>query len=152
MFITAEGKRLPMDAPFSIDGQSFPANWLRLTTLAEKAAHGITEAPSSPAQAYDQKFFWGPDNPKDHAQLVETWISKVKTIAGSMLAQTDWVIVRASDPSSGKVVPDEITTARQLIRDKSDEKEAAILATETTADLAAYVTSPAFTNWQEQED
>ena len=69
-----------------------------------------------------------------------------------MLAQTDWMIVRSSDPSSGKVVPDEITTARQLIRDKSDEKEAAILATETTEELAAYVTSTVFTNWQEQEE
>jgi len=152
MFITNDGQKLLIDRPFRHNGMSFPRNWLRLTSPDTRAAHGITEVPSTPSSNYNQKFFWSPNNPKDHTQLVENWVSKVKTTAGSMLAQTDWMIVRSSDPSSGKVVPVEVTAARQLIRDKSDEKEAAILATETTEELAAYVTSPGFTNWQEQEE
>ena len=146
-----EGKNLNLDTAFTTsDGTQYPSNWLRYASPSDRAAIGVTEVAAPPW--YDQKFFWGPNNPKDHTQLVENWVSKVKATAGSMLAQTDWMIVRSSDPSSGKVVPDEITTARQLIRDKSDEKEAAILATETTEELAAYVTSPGFTNWQEQEE
>ena len=40
------GKALPLDTPFKTeDGTSFPANWLRLTTLEEKQAIGITEVP-----------------------------------------------------------------------------------------------------------
>jgi hypothetical protein len=40
------GKVLPLDTPFKTeDGTSFPANWLRLTTLEEKQAIGITEVP-----------------------------------------------------------------------------------------------------------
>ena len=150
MFITNDGQKLLIDRPFRHNGMSFPRNWLRLTSPDTRAAHGITEVPSTPSSNYNQKFFWGPNNPKDHTQLVENWVSKVKATAGSMLAHTDWMIVRSSDPSSGKVVPDEITTARQLIRDKSDEKEDAILATETTEELAAYVKSSAFHNWGEE--
>ncbi len=144
-----EGKNLNLDTAFTTsDGTQYPSNWLRYASPSDRAAIGVTEVAAPPW--YDQKFFWSPNNPKDHTQLVENWTSKVKTIAGSMLAQTDWMIIRSSDPSSGKVVPDEITTARQLIRDKSDEKEAAILATETTEELAAYVKSSAFHNWGEE--
>jgi hypothetical protein len=39
-------KPLPLDTPFKTeDGTSFPANWLRLTTIHEKNAIGITEVP-----------------------------------------------------------------------------------------------------------
>ncbi len=37
---------LPLDTPFrDAAGNSYPANWLRLTTLDEKHAIGITEVP-----------------------------------------------------------------------------------------------------------
>jgi hypothetical protein len=40
------GQALPLDTPFKdADGNSYPANWLRLTTLDEKHAIGITEVP-----------------------------------------------------------------------------------------------------------
>ena len=45
MFILND-KPLPLDTPFKTeDGTSFPANWLRLTTIHEKNAIGITEVP-----------------------------------------------------------------------------------------------------------
>ena len=38
------GQSLPIDTPFKdADGNSYPANWLRLTSLEEKQAIGITE-------------------------------------------------------------------------------------------------------------
>lgn len=40
------GQTLPLDAPFrDAQGNSYPANWLRLTSLEEKQAIGITEVP-----------------------------------------------------------------------------------------------------------
>ena len=54
---------IPLDTPFTIDGTSYPANWLRLTSLEEKNAVGITEVPDV-TETYDSRFYWGVDNPK----------------------------------------------------------------------------------------
>ena len=54
---------IPLDTPFTIDGTSYPANWLRLTSLAEKQAVGITEV-ADVTTTYDDRFYWGVDNPK----------------------------------------------------------------------------------------
>jgi hypothetical protein len=56
------GQPLPIDTPFEVDGTHYPANWLRLTTLEEKQAIGITEVPDP--EPYDDRFYWGVDNPK----------------------------------------------------------------------------------------
>ena len=41
-----DNKPLPLDTPFKdAAGNSYPANWLRLTTIHEKNAIGITEVP-----------------------------------------------------------------------------------------------------------
>jgi hypothetical protein len=57
------GNPLPLDTPFTVNGTSYPANWLRLTSIEEKNAIGITEV-ADPIVAYDDRFFWGVDNPK----------------------------------------------------------------------------------------
>ena len=57
------GNPLPLDTPFTIDGTSYPANWLRLTSIAEKNAVGITEV-ADVTTTYDDRFYWGVDNPK----------------------------------------------------------------------------------------
>ena len=54
---------IPLDTPFTIDGTSYPANWLRLTSLAEKQAVGIEEV-ADITTTYDDRFYWGVDNPK----------------------------------------------------------------------------------------
>ena len=54
---------IPLDTPFTIDGTSYPANWLRLTSLAEKQAVGIEEV-ADVTTTYNDQFFWGVDNPK----------------------------------------------------------------------------------------
>jgi hypothetical protein len=73
MFIL-DGKPLSPDRAFTHNGIQYPANWLRLSTLAEKEAIGITEVPDPPT--YDERFYWGYDQdgqliPKDHTQLVD---------------------------------------------------------------------------------
>lgn len=55
-------KPLPIDTAFEVDGIQYPANWLRLTSTAEKVAIGITEV--ADPEPYDDRFYWGVDNPK----------------------------------------------------------------------------------------
>tara|TARA_R110000868_G_scaffold309858_1_gene571094 strand:+ start:2340 stop:2879 length:540 start_codon:yes stop_codon:yes gene_type:complete len=63
MFIL-NGSRLAQGTAFTVDGIQYPANWLNLTTLAEKLAIGITEV-AEVARA-DDRFYWDGDitNPK----------------------------------------------------------------------------------------
>ena len=65
------GKPLAVDMPFQIDGTSYPANWLRLTSLEEKNAVGITEVPDV-TETYDSRFYWGVDNPKQLENITVT--------------------------------------------------------------------------------
>jgi len=143
------GKTLRYDKAFSHDGIQYPANWLRLTSLEEKQAIGIVEVPDQPPAVWDQRFYWGVDNPKDHTQLVEQWVAQVKQTAGSMLSPTDWYIVRNSE--NGSPVPQEVLDRRIEIRSFSNQKETAIETTTTTEELAAYVTSTEFSQWEAVE-
>ena len=57
------GTAISLDVEFTTpDGTRYPANWIRLASPAERAAIGITEAPDP--ENYDQRFYWGPNNPK----------------------------------------------------------------------------------------
>lgn len=143
------GNPLPLDTPFTTpDGIQYPANWLRLASLEEKKAIGITEVPDAPV--YDQRFFWGYDQegnliPKDHSQLVDQWVTQTKQTAGSLLSQTDWYIVRQAE--TGTETPTEVLLERLQIRELSNGKEQLINATTTTEELAAYITSSEYSNW-----
>ena len=102
---------IPLDTPFTIDGTSFPANWLRLTSIEEKNAIGITEVPDP--ERYDDRFYWGVDNPKDLDGLKTTWTAQVKDTANKLLFQTDWMIIRKVERNVD--VPEATTTYRQAV-------------------------------------
>ena len=96
MFIL-NGNPLPIDTPFEVDGTHYPANWLRLTTLEEKQAIGITEVPDP--EPYDDRFWWGVNNPKDLDQLKKQWTGWVDDTVWLMLQKTDYMDSRkANDP------------------------------------------------------
>ena len=150
MFIL-DGKPLSPDVAFTdpATGVQYPANWLRLSTLEEKEAIGITEQADPPV--WDQRFAWGYSEDgqliwKDHTQLVEQWVAQTRTTAGTLLAPTDWMVIRESD--NGVLVPDEVKARRQEIRDFSGTKVDAIEATTTTEELAAYITGPEYGAWE----
>jgi hypothetical protein len=124
-------------------GIQYPANWLRLASPEDRAAIGITEVPD-PAP-YDQRFYWGPELPKDHDQLVEQWTQQTRTTANTLLAPTDWQVIREADNS--KPMDAIIKADRQRIREAAGSKILAINATTTTAELAAYITSNDYSNW-----
>ncbi len=144
MFIFNEHPLSP-DAAFTdpATGIQYPANWLRLSSPDERAAIGITEEPE-PAP-YDQRFYWGPELPKDHTQLVEQWVQQTRTTANTLLAPTDWQVIREAD--NGKLMSAETKADRQFVRDAAGGKIAAINQTTTTAELAAYITSNDYSNW-----
>jgi len=144
--LTLDGKTLQYDKAFTHNGIQYPKNWLRLTTLAEKEAIGIVETPDVPVASWDQRFYWGVDNPKDLDQLKEQWTSKVKQTAGSLLSQTDWYVVRQAENSAA--VPAEVLSRRGEIRTFSNEKEAAIAACVDVPALATYVTSAEYSRWE----
>ena len=56
------GNPLPIDTQFEVNGTTYPQNWLRLTSIEEKNAIGITEV--ADPEPYDDRFYWGVDNPK----------------------------------------------------------------------------------------
>jgi hypothetical protein len=137
------GEPLAIDTPFTADDIQYPANWLRLSTLEEKEAIGITEVPDP--EPYDQRFYWGLGLPKDHAQLVEQWVAQTRTTAGTLLAPTDWQVIRQLD--NGTEMPADVKASRQDIRTACNGKVAAIEATTTTDELAAYITGAEYPVW-----
>ena len=86
------GQPLPTGVSFEHDGTTYPANWLNLTSLAEKEAIGITEV-ADPV-AYDDRFYWGVNNPKDINQLKTTWTNWVNDTAWNLLQKTDYMDFR----------------------------------------------------------
>ena len=141
-----DGQPLAVDTPFKTpDGTQYPANWLRLSTAEEKEAIGITEVDDP--QQVDQRFYWDVDLPKDHDQLVDQWVLQIKQTAGSLLATSDWYIIRVSE--TGLAAPQSVLDKRSAIRTLSNEKEALVKATTSTQELAEYVTGSEFNQWIE---
>jgi hypothetical protein len=148
MFLLPDGRPLAPDVAFNIGDTYFPAKWLRLSSPDERAAVGITEVPDPPS--YDQRFYWGYTAsgtliPKDHGVLVSGWSDQTNQTAYTLLAPTDWQIIRQSD--DGTPAEPLIVTWRQNIRQSAAEKVTTIKSTTTTDELAAYVTGPDYPVW-----
>jgi len=148
-----DGKPLSPDRAFTHNGVQYPANWLRLSTLQEKEAIGITEVPDP--KPYDQRFYWGYDKdgnliPKDHAQLVSLWIGNTRDTANKLLVQTDWMVVRQAD--NGTVMDADWKSWRESVRLAANEKVLHIGTTNDTAELAAYITGDAYPVWPSDPD
>ncbi len=146
-----DGKRLAYDQAFTHNGIQYPANWLRLSPLAEKQAIGIIEVAEA-QPAYDQRFYWGFDEegnkiPKDLDQLKETFIAQAKDSANKLLVQSDWYVVRRAE--LGTAIPVEILNERSDIRRWCGEYEAAINLCTTVEDLETYITGGEYLAWED---
>ncbi len=97
-----DGKTLKYDRAFTHNGILYPANWLRLTTLEEKQAIGIVEIVEN-SQPWDQRFYWGVDNPKDLNKLKTNWKAQQTAIASSLLTPSDWRVVKAAEVTAYSV-------------------------------------------------
>ena len=74
--------------------------------------------------------------------LKSQWTSQVKTTAGSMLAQTDWMVVRKAERNID--VPTAVAAKRAAIVAECDRLEAAITG---CADVEALITVVGSQNW-----
>jgi hypothetical protein len=155
-------KPISPDTAFTHEGIQYPANWLRLASLEEKQAIGITEVPD-PVRANDS-FYWDGDinNPKaledreevdedgnplfvkvlgevdgepamvDSTERLVTkglksqYISQVKHTAGTLLAQTDWMVIRKAERDVA--IPETVVAKRAAIVAEADRLEQEIAA------------------------
>ena len=149
---------IPLDTPFTINGTSYPANWLRLTSLAEKQAVGITEV-ADVTTTYDDRFYWGVDNPKQLEDITVTpevgepyvqkgmksnWTAQVKDTANKLLAQTDWMVIRKAERDVA--IPTATATYRAGVITECARLVAAIAG---AADVPALITVVTNQNWGE---
>ena len=144
-----DGRTVSTDMAFTLDNIQYPSNWLALSTAEDRAERDI-EGPLPEPAWYDQRWCWGYDENgkliwKDYAPLVTEYIGYVRANANAMLRETDWQVIREAD--NGKLMSAETKADRQRIREAAGSKITAINATTTTAELAAFVTSNDYSNW-----
>ena len=156
MSFKLDGNPLAVDVAFTHKDIQYPANWLRLTTKAEKDAIGITEVADAPT--YDSRFYWNDGtakalddvNAKDEKgnllkdengdQVVILGVKSVlkleeKQIAQSLLNIYDWQVVRKAE--KGTAMDSSVVTFRDGIRAAYTTRKTEI---ENCADTAALVT------------
>ncbi len=145
MFIL-DGKPLALDTPFTHNGLQYPANWLRLTSWEEKEAIGISEV--SDSEPVDQRFYWDAGIPKDLDQLKVEWVKQQDQTAYTLLAPSDWYIIRQSE--TGTATPVGITSYRASVRAICQQRKGAI---ETATDVPGLIGITTFSglDWPEAD-
>jgi hypothetical protein len=113
---------LALDTAFTHNEIQYPANWLRLASPEERAAIGITEV-DDPV-AYDDRFYWGIDNPKDLSDLKSNWSAQTKDTTNKLLAATDWMVIRKAERDVA--IPESTATYRASVLTECDRLLAAI--------------------------
>ena len=143
-----DGKQLRPGRPFTHNGIQYPANWLRLTSWAEKEAIGITEVPD--AAPVDTRFYWDTNIPKqledttDVASGITTtglktqWKEQQDQTAYSLLAPTDWYIVRKYE--NDVAIPVGVTSFRSEVRTVCEGRKVAIDGATDVPSLVGIVT------------
>jgi hypothetical protein len=131
------GKTLQYGKAFVHDGMQYPANWLALTSLEEKQAIGIVEVPDAYVASWDQRFYWGVDNPKDLDQLKETWKAQQSEYASITLGQSDWRVIKARE--TGGQVPIAWFNYRRDLRAACNTRQAEIDACEDVPALVELI-------------
>ena len=138
-------RALPMDRPWKTETAQYPANWLRLSSTADRAAIGVTWGADE--GTWDQRFYWGVDNPKQLDDKTETvdgvettttglktlWKSTQNQIAGTLIAPSDWRIIKAKETSTN--IPTAWKTYRAAVRTSCNTRQTEIDACTTVEAL-----------------
>ena len=157
----SDGTKLPLDVAFTTpDGVQRPANFLRLSTERDRELLGITWVAET-NQIWDQKFYWGYDSdnnliPKqlnDEPEVDENgdetgrtqtglktlWKAKQDEIAATLLAPSDWRVVKELEVNSSfsaakTAFPTEWQTYRAAVRTACNTRQTEI---DNCSDVAA---------------
>jgi hypothetical protein len=122
---------LQVGVAFTHNDILYPANWLQLSTAEEKSAIGITEV-DDPA-TFDDRYYWSAGNPKDLDVIKTNLISQIKATAASLLAPTDWKVIRFIE--SAAPIGADVTDFRTSVRTASNANEAAVNACVTMFEI-----------------
>jgi hypothetical protein len=151
---------LALDTAFTHNEIQYPANWLRLASPEERAAIGITEV-DDPV-AYDDRFYWGVDNPKqledeiiiaeegqdfptyEQKGLKSNWSAQIKDTTNKLLAATDWMVIRKAERDVA--IPEATATYRAAVLVECDRLLDAIAG---AADVEALIAVLANQEWPE---
>ena len=160
-------RKLPLDVAWTdADGIQRPANWLRLSTERDRELLGITWVADT-SNNYDQRFYWSPTNPKqlnDEAILdkdgndtgeVQTglktlWKAKQDEIAASLLATSDWRVIKAKETSTN--IPSTWKTYRAAVRTACNTRQGEIDACSDVAALKELLFGSATIHQQQTDD
>ena len=143
-------RALPMDRPWTAEnGTQYPANWLRLSSTADRDAIGVSWGADDPV--YDQRFWWSPtlakqlddvtdDDGNTTTGLKTLWKSKQNEIAASLLAPSDWRVVKELEVNSSfsaakTAYPTAWQTYRAGIRTSCNTRQTEIDACTTVDEL-----------------
>jgi len=143
MAFKLDNKTLPLDVAFTSNGINYPANWLRLTTLDEKKAIGITEV-ADPA-TFDERFYTAPDTAKDLAALKTYWVKIQKDWAGTLLGKYDWYVVRKAEKTTA--IPSNVSTYRDAVRTACTAREGEINGAANVEALKTLIDGTGITAW-----
>ncbi len=128
------GNPLSYDRAFTdASGMQYPANWLRLATLAEKQAIGITEVADDPV--YDQRFYWNVSTPKQLDDVTDEdgntstglktlWSAEQGKTASLLLTPSDWRVIKAKE--TGSNIPSAWKTYRADVRTACNTRQSEI--------------------------
>ena len=138
------GSPLQVDVAFTYDGIKYPANFLRLSSQADRDAIGITEVPD-PVRP-DDRFYYVDSNghgvPKDLADLKKTWTAQVDQTAYTLLQPSDWMVVRKQEV--GTDIPADWLTYRAAVRTAATTHKASLNG---AADFDAFVSVATSLTW-----
>ena len=143
------GTPLGIDSPFTHNDIQYPSNWLRLASQEERAAIGITEVSDAPW--YDDRFYWGVDNPKQLEDITVTpegggeayvqkgmksnHLAQTKTTTNQLLSATDWMVIRKAERDVA--IPAATVAYRAAVLAECDRLLAAIAAASDVPALMA---------------
>lgn len=149
----ATNKYIQEGTQFTIDGITYPAQWLNKSTLEEKQALGLIEVTNA-NEPFDPKYYWTSESldgavrtfsgiPKELDQLKTNCITQVKQMAYSILSPSDYIDIRnLRDPS----YKPEWITWRDSIRAVSSETAVAINNSTSVDEIAEIMANVVWPN------
>jgi hypothetical protein len=84
-----------------------------------------------------KRFPWLHNPNRSTEDLRQNLLSLNKSDLAAALAKTDWHIIRAADPTSGKSLADAVLQEREQLRQQCDKVEIEILAAVSHEELLA---------------
>jgi hypothetical protein len=103
-YSTITGTYINEGTQFTIDGVTYPSNWLNQSTPEQKAALGLEEvvATNSP---FNPVYYWTGETleggtAKDLADVQKQAVAQVNQTAYTLLLPSDWMVVKAFETST----------------------------------------------------